>query len=300
MNVVVALLIGAEVLVATPGKLAYYLKAPHNNNNHVDVSSSRKSRSPSLQIDLSATRALILDEADALLGDDTFPLSILGDAVANKKNNNNTHNNINSKHSRNSIGSSSGNSSSSNDQQNGRRDESTQFVFVTATLPEYVENIIRTEFPDAKFIKGPGFHKVSSRIMLNAVIDCSLSQSLGKNQRYRRHRELDSSMTEMPSRTDQFLDIDYSHDLDDDLDDEDRSHGERGRRPNQRSQQHHQQQPQYEYSAAETVEGNKCKSLVNLLSYPNVLGKRIVVFCNSIESCRAAENALNRSDRQQR
>jgi ATP-dependent RNA helicase DDX18/HAS1 len=48
----------------------------------------------------------------------------------------------------------------------------TQFVFVTATLPDSVRKTIENEFPEVVTICGPGLHRISPHIDID-VVDCS-------------------------------------------------------------------------------------------------------------------------------
>jgi superfamily II DNA/RNA helicase len=92
--------LGAEVLVSTPGKLSGLLQRRH--------------------VSLSGAHAVVLDEADVLMEDTTFPLTEIGNATS----------------------------------------PAAQFVFATATLPKATELQIRKEFPTAVVYHGPGLHRV--------------------------------------------------------------------------------------------------------------------------------------------
>ena len=95
-----------DVLVSTPGRVAAFLKAG--------------------AIDLSYLEAVVLDEVDILMVDETFgpQLRTVGVAAPSK----------------------------------------TQFVFVTATLPDTVVNNVKSEFPGVVVVKGPGLHKVAPNL----------------------------------------------------------------------------------------------------------------------------------------
>ena len=84
-------------------------------------------------LDPSDLEAIILDEVDVLFLDETFDLKSLGD---------------------------------------NRIPSSTQFLFVSATIPTAVAQQINTEFPKLKKLYGPGLHKVAPQIEEN-LIDCS-------------------------------------------------------------------------------------------------------------------------------
>ena len=93
--------LGVDVLVSTPGKLQQLLK--------------RK------EIAFDSLQAIVLDEADVLFMDETFPLQAIGAAVP----------------------------------------PSTQFIFATATLPDIVTEQISLEFPDVVYRMGPGLHRIA-------------------------------------------------------------------------------------------------------------------------------------------
>ncbi len=101
--------LGCEVVVATPGKLLSHIK--------------RK------KINFNATLAIVLDEADVLFEDITFPLQKIGKEVPSN----------------------------------------VQFVFATATIPFEVEKKIKAEFPNVKVIHGPGLHRTSPLTTVNIV-----------------------------------------------------------------------------------------------------------------------------------
>jgi ATP-dependent RNA helicase DDX18/HAS1 len=86
--------LGVEVLVATPGRLLALI--------------SRR------EVSLADLQTIVLDEADVLFMDQSFPLKPIGDACP----------------------------------------PSTQFIFTTATLPQVVISQIRAEFPSVAYISG--------------------------------------------------------------------------------------------------------------------------------------------------
>lgn len=104
--------LGSDILVATPGRLVALLQKE-------DVAFDR-------------TQTIILDEADVLFSDVSFPLQPIGDAAP----------------------------------------ASTQFVFVTATLPDQVTQQIKAEFPGISYLTGPGLHRIAPTIK-EVLIDCS-------------------------------------------------------------------------------------------------------------------------------
>eukprot|EP00640_Fibrocapsa_japonica_P001637 CAMPEP_0113940268 /NCGR_PEP_ID=MMETSP1339-20121228/6432_1 /TAXON_ID=94617 /ORGANISM="Fibrocapsa japonica" /LENGTH=484 /DNA_ID=CAMNT_0000944039 /DNA_START=194 /DNA_END=1648 /DNA_ORIENTATION=- /assembly_acc=CAM_ASM_000762 len=83
-------------------------------------------------LDLSSTTSIVLDEVDVLYLEENFNLNQVG---------------VNAP-------------------------MNTQFVFVTATLPELVVEQVKEEFPDIKTILGPGLHRVSPNLD-QVIVDCS-------------------------------------------------------------------------------------------------------------------------------
>lgn len=104
--------LGTDVLVATPGRLLALL-----NRNEVS---------------LQRTQVLVLDEADVLFLDQSFPLQPIGAACA----------------------------------------DNTQFIFTTATLPDIVVDQIKSEFPEADLLTGPGLHRIAPTIE-EILVDCT-------------------------------------------------------------------------------------------------------------------------------
>ena len=96
--------LGAEVLVSTPGRLLALIK--------------RK------EVFLDRLQTIVLDEADVLFMDQSFPLPEIGQACP----------------------------------------ASTQFIFTTATLPDSVERQITSEFPSVLKLSGPGLHRIAPNI----------------------------------------------------------------------------------------------------------------------------------------
>lgn len=96
--------LGVELLVCTPGRLLALLQRD--------------------EVSLSSTHTVILDEADILFSDESFPLQPIGAACP----------------------------------------LSTQFLFTTATLPEAVSRQITSEFPSAVLLSGPGLHRIAATV----------------------------------------------------------------------------------------------------------------------------------------
>ena len=101
--------IGPDVLVSTPGRLIGLLVAK--------------------EVDLSRATAVVLDEADVLMEDTSFPLKQIGESTLS----------------------------------------SSQFIFSTATLPQKIEEQIKLEFPGTISIHGPGLHRVAPSTTVNVV-----------------------------------------------------------------------------------------------------------------------------------
>lgn len=96
--------LGVEVLVCTPGRLLALIKRE--------------------EISLSLVQTVVLDEADILFMDQSFPLQPIGAACP----------------------------------------LTSQFIFTTATLPEIVVQQILAEFPDLKQLSGPGLHRIAPTV----------------------------------------------------------------------------------------------------------------------------------------
>jgi ATP-dependent RNA helicase DDX18/HAS1 len=96
--------LGVEVLIATPGRLLALI--------------TRK------EITMERVQTVVLDEADVLFMDQSFPLQPIGAACP----------------------------------------LSSQFIFTTATLPDIVVKQIVAEFPNIKELKGPGLHRIAPTV----------------------------------------------------------------------------------------------------------------------------------------
>ncbi len=110
--------LGTEILVCTPGRLFELLQKK--------------------VIFLDSLSFMVLDEADVLLQDETYPLQPIGMACNNKTNNNVV----------------------------------TQFIFASATLPPHIVKELLEEFPDLQTIYGPGLHRIAPTVE-ELLIDCS-------------------------------------------------------------------------------------------------------------------------------
>ena len=92
------------------------------------------------ELSLGSVITAVLDEADVLFMDQSFPLEPIGQACS----------------------------------------ASTQFVFVTATLPTVVTKQISVEFPETILLSGPGLHRISP-LVEETLIDCSGPPNQEKN-----------------------------------------------------------------------------------------------------------------------
>ena len=103
-----------DVLISTPGRLSTILRTRNSG------------------LDLKHLQAIVLDEVDILLIDDTFgpQLRTVGEAAPL---------------------------------------DQTQFVFVTATLPDQIVQTVQTEFPGVVEVRGPGLHRVAPSLTENLV-----------------------------------------------------------------------------------------------------------------------------------
>ncbi|VEU42581.1 unnamed protein product [Pseudo-nitzschia multistriata] len=96
-------------------------------------------------LDLSHVRSIVLDEVDVLMIDETFgpQLRTVGAAAPLL--------------------------------------DKTQFVFVTATLPDSIVETITTEFPGVVKVKGPGLHRPAPSLKEN-LVDVSVPSSSNRNE----------------------------------------------------------------------------------------------------------------------
>lgn len=109
-----------DVLISTPGRISTILRT---RNSGLDLSSQ--------------LQAVVLDEVDILLIDETFgpQLRTISEAVPQL--------------------------------------DKTQFVFVTATLPDQIVQTVQQEFPDVVQIRGPGLHRVAPSLK-ERLVDVSV------------------------------------------------------------------------------------------------------------------------------
>lgn len=115
-----------DVMVSTPGRIATILRTRNSG------------------LDLSNLQAIVLDEVDILMVDDTFGPQLRTVGVAAPK---------------------------------------TQFVFCTATLPNDVVETVEREFPGTVQIKGPGLHRLAPTVK-EYLIDVSVPAAYNQDARH--------------------------------------------------------------------------------------------------------------------
>lgn len=117
-----------DVLVSTPGRISTILRT---KNSGLNLTSN--------------LQAIVLDEVDVLMVDETFgpQLRTVGAAAPPL--------------------------------------EKTQFVFVTATLPNSIVKTVETEFPGVVQVRGPGLHRLAPSLKEN-LVDVSVPASHNRNQ----------------------------------------------------------------------------------------------------------------------
>jgi ATP-dependent RNA helicase DDX18/HAS1 len=103
-----------DVLISTPGRVATILRTRNSG------------------LDLTSLQAIVLDEVDVLLIDETFGPQLRTVGVAAPV-------------------------------------ERTQFVFATATLPDSVVETVEKEFPSVVQVRGPGLHRVAPTVTEHLV-----------------------------------------------------------------------------------------------------------------------------------
>jgi ATP-dependent RNA helicase DDX18/HAS1 len=114
-----------DIMISTPGRIATILRTRNSG------------------LDLSQLQAIVLDEVDILLIDDTFgpQLRTVGEAAPLEK---------------------------------------TQFVFVTATLPDSVVATVESEFKNVIQVRGPGLHRVAPTVK-ERLVDVSVPADKNRN-----------------------------------------------------------------------------------------------------------------------
>lgn len=114
-----------DVMISTPGRISTILRTRNSG------------------LDLSQLQAIVLDEVDILLIDETFgpQLRTVGEAAPLEK---------------------------------------TQFVFVTATLPDAVVTTVESEFRNVVQVRGPGLHRVAPTVK-ERLVDVSVPSDKNRN-----------------------------------------------------------------------------------------------------------------------
>lgn len=115
-----------DVMISTPGRIATILRTRNSG------------------LDLNYLQAIVLDEVDILLVDDTFGPQLRTIGAAAPK---------------------------------------TQFVFCTATLPDEVVTTVEREFPGTVLIKGPGLHRLAPTVK-ETLIDVSVPAVYNQDARH--------------------------------------------------------------------------------------------------------------------
>ncbi|CAM9779671.1 unnamed protein product [Ascophyllum nodosum] len=110
-------------------------------------------------LSLEDCRAIVLDEVDVLFMDETFKLAPIG----------------------------------------SRAPEDTQFIFVTATLPQSVSDMLKAEFPGTKFLLGPGLHRVAPGVE-EVLIDCSGPPGEPRNEETGMRRKREALLSQLERR----------------------------------------------------------------------------------------------------
>ncbi|KAG5193119.1 P-loop containing nucleoside triphosphate hydrolase protein [Tribonema minus] len=111
-------------------------------------------------LSLADCRAVVLDEVDVLFLDETFKLAPIG----------------------------------------AQAPDGAQFLFVTATLPTEVAEMVKAEFPGTKFITGPGLHRVAPGVE-EVLVDCSGPPEEAKNEATGAARKREALMTQLTRRS---------------------------------------------------------------------------------------------------
>ena len=117
-----------DVMISTPGRISTILRTRNSG------------------LDLTHLQAIVLDEVDMLLVDETFgpQLRTVGAAASLNQ---------------------------------------TQFVFVTATLPDQIVDKVKAEFPNVQQIRGPGLHRVAPSVT-ERLIDVSVPSERNRDAAY--------------------------------------------------------------------------------------------------------------------
>ena len=131
-----------DVIISTPGRIATILRTKQSSQKIIDVQ---------------YLQAVVFDEVDVLLLDETFgpQLQTIGEATTPS-------------------------SLQQQDDQQQQQPPSTKYVFVTATLPDSVLTQIKEQFTNTILVKGPGLHRVAPTVR-EKLIDVSVPSSVNRN-----------------------------------------------------------------------------------------------------------------------
>lgn len=131
-----------DVLISTPGRIATILRTKHAAKR---------------VLDLSQLQAVVLDEVDVLLLDETFgpQLQTIGEATTAA-------------------------AAPAATVESKAAISVTQFVFVTATLPDTVVAQVQEQFPGTVLVKGPGLHRVAPTVQ-ERLIDVSVPSAKNRD-----------------------------------------------------------------------------------------------------------------------
>jgi ATP-dependent RNA helicase DDX18/HAS1 len=144
-----------DVLISTPGRLSTILRTRNSG------------------LDLGGVMSLVLDEVDFLLVDESFSPQLRAVGAAVRRNDDDTDNDGND-----------------DDIDDGKKvddnDKTTnkgiQFIFVTATLPTDVLDVIRAEVPNITELRGPGLHRITPTVT-QTLVDVSVPSSMNRNMK---------------------------------------------------------------------------------------------------------------------
>lgn len=135
-----------DVLISTPGRLSTILRTRNSG------------------LDLGDVNSLVLDEVDFLLVDETFGPQLRAVGAAVQRDNDGGD----------------GKDVDTDADVEPAITGSTQFVFVTATLPTDVLDAIRAEVPNVTELRGPGLHRITPTVQ-QTLIDVSVPASMNRD-----------------------------------------------------------------------------------------------------------------------
>lgn len=157
-----------DVLISTPGRLSTILRTRNSG------------------LDLGEVLSLVLDEVDFLLVDESFgpQLRAVGAAVRRNEDidDDDDDNNYDVDDNGKEVGEDEKNTNSPNDiiAATAATRSKTQFIFVTATLPTDVLDVIRAEVPNITEVRGPGLHRITPAVQ-QTLVDVSVPASMNRD-----------------------------------------------------------------------------------------------------------------------